>query len=78
MELLIFIFTANNNTISKLYFTNFKSLQDIFYNFFYFINNYHLLYLNFLNKSVINSINNLNQNKAFHCEDPIPLNLLIF
>jgi hypothetical protein len=72
-----------NNTIRKMYFSHLKLLQNIFHNSIYFFNNYNLLYLNSLNKFVIDSINGFNSSKAskaFNQEQIIPFfhHFLIF
>jgi len=71
------MFADNNgnndyNNISKMYSLHFKLLQNIFLNSGYFLNNYHLLYLNSLNKFMIENANDFNQTKAFNWEHVIP------
>jgi len=62
-----------NNTIRKMDISHhLKLLQNIFSNSLYFFNNYKLLYLNSLNKFVIDSINGFNPNKAYNWEQIIP------
>ena len=61
-----------NNTIRKMYFSHLKLLRNIFHNSIYFFNNYNLLYLNSLNKFVIDNINDFNPGKAFNWEQIIP------
>ena len=61
-----------NNTIRKMYFSHLKLLRNIFHNSIYFFNNYNLLYLNSLNKFVIDNINDFNPSKAFNWEQIIP------
>ena len=61
-----------NNTIRKMYFSHLKLLRNIFHNSIYFFNNYNLLYLNSLNKFVIDNINGFNPSKAFNWEQIFP------
>jgi hypothetical protein len=55
-----------NNSIRKMDISHLNLLQNIFSNSIYFFNNYNLLYLNSLNKFVIDSINGFNPSKAFN------------
>ena len=61
-----------NNSIRKMDISHLNLLQNIFSNSIYFFNNYNLLYLNSLNKFVIDSINGFNPSKAFNWEQFIP------